>query len=145
MRYTEDEHLIITHNGHVFRPNNFVQIVSAATLAELEHIIDSFDVIAIDEGQFFPDIDTLADRWAMKKHVIVAALDADYRREPFGSVCNMIAKAEVVVKNTGVCMQCKTLTAAAFTKKIAGDLTKLIDVGSTDKYIVCCRSCYYAS
>lgn len=40
------------------------------------------------------------------KIVIVAALDGTFQRVPFGSVLELIPKAESVVKLTAVCMLC---------------------------------------
>lgn len=45
-----------------------------------------FDVVSIDEGQFFPDVVEFAERCANAgKVVIIAALDGDFRRKPFGA------------------------------------------------------------
>jgi thymidine kinase len=61
----------------------------------LQHFTDtvgsayhSYDVFAIDEAQFFPDLIpfciTAADQH--KKHVVLAGLDGDFKRQPFGQV-----------------------------------------------------------
>ena len=65
--------------------------VGCLRLSEVsEEQIAEHDVIAIDEGQFFPDLEQYAELWANAgKCVIVAALDADYRRCVFrrGGAC----------------------------------------------------------
>ena len=50
-----------------------------------------YDVVAIDEGQFFEDIIFFSEKWA--NHgiiVIVAALDATFQRKAFGKVCDLL-------------------------------------------------------
>lgn len=44
------------------------------------------DVIAIDEGQFFPDLKEAVVSFAEEenKHVIVCGLDGNFKREKFG-------------------------------------------------------------
>ena len=53
-----------------------------------------FDVVAIDEGQFFTDIvefcEELADFGVV---VMVAALDGTFQRKPFGNILNLLPLA----------------------------------------------------
>lgn len=49
----------------------------------------------------------MSDKMANEgKYVIIACLDADYRREPFGNVTGLIPKAESATKLTAVCVYC---------------------------------------
>ena len=46
-----------------------------------------YDVVGIDEGQFFPDLLNCAEQLAnLGLTVWVAALDGDFLRQPFGDV-----------------------------------------------------------
>ena len=80
-----------------------------------------YDVIGIDEGQFFPDIVTwceeMANRcsWRWKpnfknvfrgKIVLVAALDGTFQRLPFPEMLALVPLAEAVTKLQAVCMIC---------------------------------------
>src|SRR5690349_4385173 len=72
-RYSKEE--VVTHDGDVKYP-----AVNTVRLADIEqNLIDNFDVIGIDEGQFFPDLAEVVVRLAdvHKKTVYVAALDTD--------------------------------------------------------------------
>lgn len=98
------------------------------------------DVIAIDEGQFMPDLQEFCRRaCARGKLVLVAALDGTYTREPFGSVCALVPFAERVDKLCAVCGVCGR--DAPFTRRLTRD-TSVIVVGSDDMYVPVCRACY---
>jgi thymidine kinase len=97
-----------------------------------------YNVFAIDEGQFFHDISNFADALANAgKTVIVAALDLDYRREPFGQVPLLMAKAEKVDKLTAICA-CGA--EASFSKRRRPNSG---GVGGNEKYTAVCRHCYF--
>jgi thymidine kinase len=104
---------------------------------------DMYDVICIDEGQFFDDLYAsvmyLVDVRGIP--VIVAGLNADYRREPFGDMLRLIVKSDDVMFCKAYCGMCKDGTVAAFTKRLS-DSQALVDVGASDKYVAVCRKCY---
>ena len=76
-----------------------------------------FDVVAVDEGQFFNDIVGVCERLANEgKIVIVAALDGTFQRKPFGNILNLVPLAERLTKLSAVCVECGK--EAAFTKRI---------------------------
>ena len=48
-------------------------------------MVDKFDVIGIDEGQFYPDLITGVESFVKKdKILIISALDGTFERKPFG-------------------------------------------------------------
>ena len=52
--------------------------------------LKNYDVIGIDEGQFFPDLVEVCEELALlKKTVIVAALNGDFRMEPFPVIARL--------------------------------------------------------
>lgn len=137
-RYTEGES-IATHDKQM------LQAVNATKLNDLKNkfnIVDDYDVIGIDEGQFFPDIVEFAEAMAnIGKTVIVAALDGTYQRKGFASILELVPLAEHVIKLTAVCMIC--FEDGSYTKRITED--KEIEViGGAEKYMATCRSCYFA-
>lgn len=117
--------------------------VSASRLEEVMDRIDGYDVIGVDEGQFFPDVVKFCEDVAqLGKTVIVSALDGDFRRKPFGSILELIPLAEYVVKLSAVCMICTA--DAAFSKRIVeGD--EVEKIGGSDMYVAVCRKCYNAN
>lgn len=128
-----DELSIATHDKQC------LPAVAATHLTELSIQAKNYDVIGIDEGQFFPDIswaETMANRG---KIVVIAALDGTYKREPFANIMSLIPLAENVSKLSAVCMSC--FGEAAFSKRITEEKSLEV-IGGADKYMAVCRTCY---
>jgi thymidine kinase len=135
-RYINDNDKVVTHDEF-----NYLEALSCDFLFEKIDRALGYDVIGIDEGQFFSDIIEFSECMAnMGKIVIIACLDSDFRREPFGKICEMIAKAEKVTKLTSICHYCKE--DASFSARISRE-TAIKVIGGRDKYRPVCRACYY--
>ncbi|MDT8401821.1 MAG: thymidine kinase [Bacteroidales bacterium] len=98
-------------------------------------------VVGIDEAQFFDhgivDVcNKLADRGV---RVIVAGLDMDYSRRPFGPMPDLIAIAEYVTKVHAICVECGNLAHYSYRK--AKDKSVVL-LGEKDIYKPLCRNCY---
>ncbi|MDR3528059.1 MAG: hypothetical protein P4L57_12355 [Rhizomicrobium sp.] len=116
---------------------------------------NKFDVLAVDEAQFFP-LDTpmrdslgwfgrairelLRQRCDTQLRIIVAGLDMDFAEEPFGPIPGLLAIADSVEKLTGVCMICGS-DAGYISYRMISDDRQLV-VGDAGEYQVRCRSCY---
>ena len=70
--------------------------------------LNEWDVIAIDEGQFFDNLYNFCKHCVdtLGKHVIVSALDGDYKREKFGQVLDLIPICTSVCKLHAFCKEC---------------------------------------
>lgn len=117
------------------------------TVAALRDIGDAwraYDVVAVDEGQFYPDVidfcNTAADAG---KTVIVSALDGDFLRRPFDAICRLVPLAESVKKLSAVCMRCHERDASFTFRTVPSVELEL--VGGADMYISTCRVCYNKS
>ena len=87
--------------------------------------------------------DIIATTFDLKnKHLIIAGLDGDFNREPFGDIVRLIPQAEKVTKLSALCIICSDGTPANFSKRISASKNKIL-VGSTDDYIAVCRGCYF--
>jgi len=131
-----DEFGIATHDKQT------LPAISATKLSELTKQAENYDVIGIDEGQFFPDIG-----WAEKmadagKVVLIAALDGTFQRKPFANIMDLVPLAESIVKLSAVCMNC--FGDAAFTKRTSAE-ESLEVIRGADKYMAVCRDCYHSS
>lgn len=98
-------------------------------------------VIGVDEGQFFDQglVDIAMDLADRGVRVIVAGLDLDYLRRPFGPMPALLALAEYVDKMHAVCVRCGS--PAQFSQRTAGGGEQL-QVGDTEAYEARCRRCY---
>ena len=117
----------------------------------------NYQVVGIDEGQFFPDLLefvralelicfrlTPEEKQNFTINIIISGLNGDYNRKPFGDIINIVPLCDEIVLLKPFCKICSNnLIPAPFTKKIEGDLTEQIDVGGIDKYIPVCRKHYF--
>ncbi|KAL1453078.1 hypothetical protein WDU94_007253 [Cyamophila willieti] len=117
-----------------------IKAISAVELTPLVPTTSDIDVIAIDEGQFFPDIVSFAEAMAnSRKIVLISALDGTFERKGFANILNLIPLAESVEKINAVCMSC--FRDAAFTKRI-GQEKEVELIGGSEKYMSVCRECH---
>lgn len=145
--------LIVKHNSDVRygNPTNCcthdLQTMSAVPTKCLWDVIDQcneVDVVAIDEGQFFPEIVEFANELVENrgKIVIIAALDGTYEGKHFGRIADLVPYCEQFTKLSAVCNDCGN--DAAFTvrrKDFTGHENVVEVVGASDLYESLCRSC----
>ena len=133
---------VSSHDG---RTVDAIPVDSSAQIAL--RIEPDTQVVAIDEAQFLDagicDLATmLADRGV---RVIVAGTDTDFRGEPFGSMPQLLAIAEVVDKLHAICVVCGG-PASRNQRLLEGRPARydspVIMVGATDSYEARCRQCH---
>lgn len=118
-----------------------IRVVAVERLADAAAAGLPETVVGVDEGQFFPDLVLCCEQWAAEgRHVIVAALDGDFRRRPFGQVCELVPLSESVVKLSGVCMRCRE-RASAFSQRLSSS-TAVVEIGACELYRSVCRGCF---
>lgn len=131
LRYSEDK--VVTHSG----VECSVTTVSASTLEELD--VSEYDVIGIDEGQFYPDLVETTKKWVLsKKRVIVSALDFTFEGKPFGDVHKLVC--ERIDKLTAVCGVCRG-DSAIYSYRMVGDSQEEL-IGGHELYTPLCRMCF---
>ena len=126
----------------VTRDNRELQAVAVADSAELRRRLDfAVQVVGIDEAQFFDNgiVDLVSELADSGVRVIVAGLDLDYLRRPFGPMPTLLAHAEYVDKMHAICLRCGA--PATFSQRIAGGPEQL-QVGDSESYEARCRRCY---
>ena len=72
---------------------------------------EGFDVIGIDEVQFFDKdiVDVCTQLANSGKRVIVAGIDMDYNGNHFGPMAGLLSVAEFVTKEKAICIDCSSL------------------------------------
>ena len=99
-------------------------------------------IIGIDEAQFFTDLyDFVLKSEKYNKIIIIAGLDGDYNRKPFGQILDCIPLCDTVEKLTAMDMIDKNGTPGIFTKRIVSNNNQVL-VGSTDCYKAVSRKNY---
>ncbi|MCW2924814.1 MAG: thymidine kinase [Thermoleophilia bacterium] len=117
------------------------------TSAEILRLVGDAAVVGIDEAQFFDtNIVDVALRLADDgKRVVVAALDMDFKNEPFGPVPGLLAVSEFVDKLQAICQVCAgpaTRTQRLIGGRPASPDEPVIRVGAQESYEPRCRECH---
>jgi len=125
----------------VTRDNRGLDAVAVQDASELRSkVAFGVKVLGIDEVQFFDAaiVDVCMEMADAGVRVIVAGLDQDFLRRPFGPMPALLAVAEFVQKMHAVCVRCGGL--AHYSQRTAGG-TSQIEVGDL-AYEARCRRCY---
>ena len=131
---------VCSHNG------DEINCVSVGKLIKIvkDSIMNAYDIIIIDEAQFFPDLieSCLYLAETQGKHVIVAGLSGDSDRRPFGDICKLIPYANDITFLKAYCILCNDGTPATFTLRTNKKSTDQLFVGSSESYQAVCRKCW---
>jgi len=115
-------------------------IVCGEYLNVLYDVLKKYDVIGIDEVQFFTDGAEVANKLANAGRVVICAgLDGDYLAQPFETVSKLLPLTEIVIKHHAVCMKCFA-DNAIFTHRLSSANERVV-IGGSDMYIPLCREC----
>ena len=103
--------------------------------------IRTSDVILINEGQFFADLEDFV-RLLLNdgKKIYICGLDGDFERKKFGKILDLIPLCDKVTKLTSLCSLCKDGTRGIFSMRLTNETNQTV-VGS-ENYIPVCRKCY---
>ena len=107
-----------------------------------------YDVIGIDEGQFFSDLYDfliILEKYVYQNskniNIIISGLDGDWKREPIGDILKIIPLCDDVVKLKALDMISKDGSLGIFSKRINTD-TNQISIGGDEKYVAVSRTNY---
>ncbi len=112
-------------------------------LTNIDNKVKNYDIIIIDEGQFFSDLKIMVLKWAdeYKKEVIIAGLDGDSNRNPIGHILELIPLANKFKKMSSICKYCNDGTPAPFTHRLCNSIQQ-VEIGGAESYIPLCRKHY---
>ena len=116
-RYDKDANPhVTTHNQYSYNKTSIIY-VPRLTDALAEDIIKEKNVVAIEEGHFFPDL----CEWCLELannglDVIISALNGNFKQEPYDEIGKLMANAEIVNKLAAVCMRCKNTVRKNYIK-----------------------------
>ena len=102
--------------------------------------LKQYDVIGIDEGQFFADLVEVCEELAlMGKIILIAALNGDFRMEPFPVIQRIISKADKIKLLKAYCFNCHK--DAKFSLRIVQS-NETVLIGAGEAYKPACRECH---
>lgn len=133
---------ISTHNQFL-RFNNNIRTIKTQNLLDCLDEIDNYQVIGIDEIQFYDNlVDFVKILLSKNKIVFCSGLDGDYKQEMFGESIKLCPLADKFTKISSLCNLCylengKT-SEAPFTKRTVSNQNKVL-VGNCDSYQPVCR------
>lgn len=138
------------------RDGRSMSAIQVASPQEIyEHYVKSpTAIVAIEEVQFFNKDHEIAKivglaRWlseCRKARVLIAGLDLDFRREPFGPMPQLLTYANEVDKLTAICVECGE--DARFTQRLVNGRPAhwddpIILVGDAEEgYVARCGECH---
>ena len=130
-----DESAVVSHD------RNTIASTPIDNSSNLLLLASDVDVIGIDEAQFFderrPDVvEQLADQGI---RVIIAGLDMDFKRQPFGPMAHLCAIADSVDKIHAICVGCGSWANYSY-RLVSGD--QQVMLGEAKEYQPLCRTCY---
>ena len=113
---------------------NQIESESVSKSSDVKTKAKGYDVIGIDEAQFFDnEIVKICNDLANEGiRVIVAGLDMDYKGNPFGPMPNLMAIAEYVTKLHAICAKSGNLANHSY--RISNDKS-LVHLGQKESYI----------
>ena len=136
-RYENSGEMLVTHDQLSYKAT------SCHMLSEANDFIQDYDVICIDEIQFYEDAGIYCDLWANSGKIVeVCGLNGDYRRKPFEQISYLIPMSDNITFVTAVCKD--TGKDACFTMRLSNEKEQEV-IGSTDKYQAVSRERYLQS
>ena len=138
IRYNTDK--LTTHNYES------TDCVVLENLSSINNEINNYDVVVIDEGQFFKDLKKTVSIWVdnYNINVIVGGLDGDYERKPIGQILELIPMAESCVKLCSYCNMCSNGIEGPFSLRLIKSNDQIL-IGGVETYIPVCRFHYLES
>ena len=132
-RYAQEE--VVSHD------RNSIASTPIDTAESLLLHASDVDVIGIDEAQFFDPrlpqvVEQLADQGI---RVILAGLDMDFKRQPFGPMSTLCAIADSVDKIHAICIECGSWASYSY-RLVSGQ--EQVMLGEANEYRPLCRTCY---
>lgn len=132
-----DSNAVVTHDKITEKA------VSCRYLYEADTIVSDYDVICVDEIQFYKDADIICDKWANQGKIVVACgLNGTYTREPWPVMSNLFALADNIEFITAVCRDNGNDAVYSYLKKDTYD-TNMEIIGGADKYKAVDRQTFF--
>ncbi len=115
-------------------------------LYELDNIIDKYDVICIDEIQFFNDGHIMCQKWANGGKIVVACgLNGKFDLTPWNVISKLIPLADEIKHSKAVCKETGNdaiYTSAKSQEEVLKNTKDGISIGGDEMYVALDRETY---
>ena len=130
---------VISHSGQ----QNLEQtkVVMTDSLLSMFEQLTQYNIIYIDEGQFYKDIHDFLKRVSREFpdiEIYISGLSGDYKQEPFSTISSIIPLCEKIVHLQSLCHKCGK--NASFTERLTQDTQQEV-IGGNDMYLPICYKC----
>ena len=142
-----------THNTSFKSLSSKITFMRMPTHSDLAIDGKIYDVIGIDEGQFYPDLVEYVEKWSEEFgiDILVAGLDGTFERKKFGDMLLLCPLADEFIKLNAKCHEClkesgvatKHLVPAPFSRRLIASTEEKI-IGGADTYHAVCYTHYFA-
>ncbi|MEI7576765.1 MAG: thymidine kinase [Armatimonadota bacterium] len=134
--------MVVSHMGVQHEAETAVNVAELSAKVKKET-----QVLLIEEVQFFEPtiVEFLVQQADKGVDVIVAGLDQDFRRQPFGPMPALLAAADEVIKLRAICMKCGNPASHTYRMvdgKPAHWDDPIVLIGATESYEARCRNCF---
>lgn len=149
-RERQDKTEFISCHGSIFNDtNDNFDKIDTDILSKVD--VSEYDIIGIDEGQFFSDLNITVRDWVLNlgKDVHISSLDSDSNLNPFGQIFELIpiCVENNVIRLSSKCVRClnngKNNVKATTSFKYVDNNETQVDIGANDKYTALCLKCHY--
>ena len=132
-RYSDTD--VVSHD------NNAIPSTPVSNSAAILQMAAGYDVIGIDEAQFFDnELVEVCNKLAFQGiRVIAVGLDMDFKGVPFGPMPALCAIADEVTKVHAICVKCGAL--AYVSHRLVKNEAQVM-LGEKTEYEPLCRECY---
>lgn len=146
----DEEHGVSSNSSSFSGISKRFELIKSLTLLEIEHMIERYDVISIDEAQLFPDLEYIVKKWLIRgKHFFISGLLTNWMGGDFGHIKDIISSATTFTFLPAKCAFCRDdfiksgntnvmqITDACRTGRLT-ITDKEVEIGGKDLYVPLC-------
>jgi thymidine kinase len=133
--------VVSSHSSNYKGLSSKVTVISETFLDDVD--VTEYDIIGVDEAQFFGDLVMTVEKWLKQgKQIVVSGLDSCSEGNIFGSIHELVHISDSFTKFNAYCTICKDelnkITLAPFTSKRYNTSSR-ITIGGSEIYYPTCR------
>lgn len=134
------KHCFDTRRGTSYINTHDGKCIPCTSISDLTEInLDLYDVVIIDEAQFFTGLESfIRSNFHRDINVHIAGLNGDKHQHSFGEINDISPLCSEEILHRSICSKCDR--DAPFSVKLTMS-DEIIDIGGSDKYTTLCDKC----